>query len=66
MFGSAVLAVFLAFQVIPRIVLRILTKGRIRSRLLPWYEVYDEIAAELQARRIAAEVRREAAQRRNA
>jgi hypothetical protein len=66
MFGSAVLAVFLAFQVIPRIVLRILTKGRIRSRLLPYYEVYDEIAAELKARRIAAEVRREAAQRRDA
>ena len=54
---------FLVIMVLPRILLRKLTKGRVNSRRLPYYEVFDENAAELKARRLVAEVRREAAKR---
>jgi hypothetical protein len=48
-----------AYHVVPRLILALLTKGKIRSKRLMYFEVWDEIFAELQARRLVREVRRE-------
>jgi hypothetical protein len=60
MFVTAAVFLLLAYGVVPRIILALLTKGRVRSKNAMWFEVYEEIGAELKARRLIAEVRREA------
>ncbi|HRO03087.1 MAG TPA: hypothetical protein PLS69_05740 [Terricaulis sp.] len=55
----AVFGLVLAVHFLPRVVLRMLTKGKIRSRGLMQYEVVQEIQAELKARRLIRQVRRE-------
>lgn len=55
----AVFALATAVYFLPRLVLRMLTKGKIRSRGLMQYEVVQEIQAELKARRLIKQVRRE-------
>ncbi len=60
----AVLALVLAYWWVPRLILAVLTNGKISSRTLLQHEVYDEIRAELNARKLVKEVRREAETRR--
>jgi hypothetical protein len=63
-FVTAAVFLLLAYGVIPGIILAFLAKGRVRSKNLMWFEVQEEIGAELKARRLIAEVRREAAGKR--
>jgi hypothetical protein len=60
----AALALVLAYWWTPRLTLAVVTNEKISSRTFMQHEVYDEIRAELNARKLVKEVRRQAKTRR--